>query len=51
MRVFAGIKVCLLIRANIPRVYTFLEIHLSKLVGFKVEAFLLAVPMQMISSM
>lgn len=38
------------IRANIPRVYVFLEMHRSKSVGFKVEAFLLAVPMQMISS-
>jgi len=38
------------IRANIPRVYKFLEMHRSKLVGFKVEAFLLAVSMQMISS-
>jgi len=44
MRLLAGI------RANVPRVYTFLETHLNKLVGFKLEAFLLAVPMRMISS-
>jgi len=52
MSVFTPVCVRLLagIRANDPRVYTFLETHRNKLVGFKLEAFLLAVPMQMISS-
>jgi hypothetical protein len=38
------------IRANISHIYMFLEIRRNKLVVFKVEAFLLTVPMQLISS-
>jgi hypothetical protein len=45
-----GVRPLAGMRANIPRAYTFLEMHSSKLVGFEEEAFLLAVPLQMISS-